>query len=59
MILTPEHKQEIDNEIAKFLQHLRTEDKEQLELIDVVDLKNFDLNFDLNMHSQQASISPK
>jgi len=59
MTITPEKKREIDSEITKFLQHLSTEDKEQLDRVDVIDLKNFDINFDLNMHPQQISISPR
>ena len=43
MLITPEKKREIDSEIAKFLQHLTTENREQLDSVDVIDLKNFDL----------------
>jgi len=43
MMITPEHKQEIHNAIAKALQKIVAEKKEQLDLIDVVDIKKFGL----------------
>jgi len=59
MTIPPEQKREIDNAITKFLQHLATESRERLDRVDVVDVKNFDLNFCLNMHPQQASITTR
>ena len=55
MVITPEKKQEIENEIAKFLRHLMTEKKERLDIMDIVDVKNFDLS----MHPKPVSISTR
>jgi len=52
MTLTPEMKRKMENEIAKFLRHLTTEQKAQ---IDVIDIKRFNLN----RHPQTASASPR
>ena len=52
MTITPEKIREIEVEITKFLRHLMTEQKE-LRDIDVVDIKNFNLN----MHPELASLS--
>ena len=59
MVITPEKKREIDSEIRKFLLHLMAENKERPNNIDVIDLKNFDLDFDLNAPTLQLSISPR
>jgi hypothetical protein len=55
MMLTPEKKWEIEVEIAKFLRHLMAEEKERCDTIDVIDIKKFDLN----MHPQKVSVSPR
>jgi len=55
MQITPEKKLEIETEIAKFLRQLMAEKKEQIDLIDIIDIKNFDLN----MQPQPVSDSPR
>jgi len=55
MRITPEQKREIEYNIAKFLRHLAAEKKEQIDLIDVIDIKNFDIN----MRPRQVSVSPR
>ena len=52
MTLTPEMKRKMENEIAKFLRHLTTEKKAQ---IDIIDLKRYNLN----IHPQTANASPR
>ena len=59
MTITPEKKREINNEIAKFLQHLSAESKERLSRVDVIDLKMFDINLNLSVNPQQLSISSR
>ena len=59
MVISYEKKREINNEIAKFLQHLITEEKERLDAIDVIDIKDFDLNLGLNMYPSQANIATR
>ena len=55
MTITPEKKRKINDEIAKFLQHLAAERTDQLSRIDVIDLKIFGLN----MHPQPARITAR
>ena len=55
MTITPEKKWEIEVEMAKFLRHLMTEEKERSGFINTIDIKKFDLN----MHPQKVSVSPR
>ena len=55
MMITPEHKQEIHNAIAKALQRIVAEKKERLDLIDVIDIKKFGFA----EYAPQASVSSR
>ena len=59
MMITPEKKREIDNEITKFVQHLTAVKRERLDRAELIDLKDFDFNLDFNTHPQQASVTTR
>ena len=57
MMVTPEQKREINRAILRALKRILAEEKERFCRLDIIEHKNFDVNFGLNMHPPQERVA--